>query len=74
MSKDPPPFCDDCLVPQTVRHLLVECPSLTEARNHFLIDCKNTEGDYVLYNVIGKDFNEFSLFVFLIEIGVLEQL
>ena len=74
MSRDPPPFCEDCLVPQTVRHLLVECPSLTEARHHFLIDCKNAEGDYVLHNIIGKDFNEFSLFGFLIEIGVLEQL
>ena len=28
MSRDPPPFCEDCLVPLTVRHLLVECPSL----------------------------------------------
>ncbi|MPC32571.1 hypothetical protein E2C01_025886 [Portunus trituberculatus] len=29
LIRDPQPYCDDCLVPLTVRHLLVECPSLT---------------------------------------------
>ena len=28
MSADPQTFCMDCLVPLTVEHLLVECPSL----------------------------------------------
>lgn len=32
MSREPQPFCDDCLVPLTVRHFLVECPSLVELR------------------------------------------
>ena len=30
MSREVEPYCDDCLVPLTVRHLLVECPSLRE--------------------------------------------
>ncbi|MPC80349.1 hypothetical protein E2C01_074927 [Portunus trituberculatus] len=30
LTRDPQPYCDDCLVPVTVRHLLVECPSLIE--------------------------------------------
>ncbi|MPC46392.1 hypothetical protein E2C01_040113 [Portunus trituberculatus] len=29
LTRDPQPYCDDCLVPLTVRHLLMECPSLT---------------------------------------------
>ena len=52
MSRDPPPYCEDCLVLRTVRHLLVECPSLTGARDRFLTDCKNAEGDYVLDIII----------------------
>ncbi|MPC59447.1 hypothetical protein E2C01_053466 [Portunus trituberculatus] len=32
LTRDPQPYCDDCLVPLTVRHLLVECPSLIELR------------------------------------------
>ena len=27
MEGGPPPYCNDCLVPLTVRHILVECPS-----------------------------------------------
>lgn len=30
MNQSSPPFCDDCLVPLTVCHLLTECPSLGE--------------------------------------------
>ncbi|MPC65066.1 hypothetical protein E2C01_059190 [Portunus trituberculatus] len=30
LTRDPQPYCDDCLVPLTMRHLLEECPSLIE--------------------------------------------
>ncbi|MPC76514.1 hypothetical protein E2C01_070930 [Portunus trituberculatus] len=36
LTRDPQPYCDDCLVPLTVRHLLVECPSLIELRHRYL--------------------------------------
>ena len=36
MSGEYQPYCDDCLVPLTVWHLLVECPSLVELRQRFL--------------------------------------
>ena len=74
MSRDPPPFCDDCLVPQTVKHLLVECPGFGELRNRFLSSCKDREGNYVLEKIIGKNFNEVDLFGFINETGVLHQL
>ena len=32
MARDPRPYCEDCIVPLTVRHLLVECPSLSHFR------------------------------------------
>ena len=74
MSRDPPPFCPDCLVPNSVKHLLVECPSLEEVRRKFLIDCRSGEGDYVLERIIGRDFNEANLFDFILEIGILYEL
>ena len=33
MEQRPPPYCDDCLVPLTVIHILVECPNYTNIRN-----------------------------------------
>ncbi|MPC84419.1 hypothetical protein E2C01_079157 [Portunus trituberculatus] len=30
LTRDSQPYCGDCLVPLTVRHLLVECPSLID--------------------------------------------
>ena len=74
MSRDFPPFCEDCLVPQTIRHLLIECPSLEETRQKFLSNCKDQEGNYVLEKVIGKNFNEINLFNFIKEIGILFEL
>ena len=29
------PYCDDCLVPQTVKHFLAECPSHSDSRELF---------------------------------------
>ncbi|MPC63494.1 hypothetical protein E2C01_057592 [Portunus trituberculatus] len=40
LTRDPQPYCDDCLVPLTVRHLLVECPILTELRHRYLYRCR----------------------------------
>ena len=35
MSASPPPYCDDCIVPLTVKHILVECPSHSAHRGLF---------------------------------------
>lgn len=32
LSGSPPPYCDDCLVPLTVAHILTECPTFSEHR------------------------------------------
>ena len=63
MSGDYPPFCDDCLVPQTVKHLLIECPSLMELRDTYLSKDKN--GIFCLNVILGKDVDEDNLFRFL---------
>ncbi|MPC82022.1 hypothetical protein E2C01_076664 [Portunus trituberculatus] len=35
-SRNPQPYCDDCLVPLTVRHLSFECPSFIDLRHRYL--------------------------------------
>ncbi|MPC58373.1 hypothetical protein E2C01_052375 [Portunus trituberculatus] len=50
LTRDPQPYCDDCLVPLTVRHLLVECPSLPR----HLYRCRGRDsGVYYLSKVLG---------------------
>ena len=54
MSGDPIPYCEDCLVPLTVKHLLVECPSSGEARYRFFSSCRDREGNFILEKIVGK--------------------
>ena len=74
MSGDPPPFCEDCLVLLTVKHLLVECPSLGDVRQRFFSNCRDREGNFILEKIIGKNFNETDLFGFLEEVGILDKI
>ena len=72
MSGSVQPFCDDCLVPMTVRHLLVECPSLVELRHtHFNRD---KDGHFNLNSILGENFNEDSLFDFIDKSGYFSQI
>ncbi|MPC77773.1 hypothetical protein E2C01_072239 [Portunus trituberculatus] len=41
LTRDPQPFCDDCLVPLTVRHLVVEFPSFIDLRHRYLYRCRD---------------------------------
>ncbi|MPC38280.1 hypothetical protein E2C01_031786 [Portunus trituberculatus] len=51
---DRQPYCDDCLVPLTVRHLLVECPSLMDLRHRYLCRRRSRDnGVYYLSKVLG---------------------
>ena len=72
MSGDYPPFCTDCLVPQTVKHLLIECPSLMELRGTYLSKDKN--GFYSLDVILGESVDEDNLFNFLEEAGFLDKI
>lgn len=54
MSQGVQPYCDDSLVPLTVRHLLVECPSLGDVREWFLPLCRNRDDSFPLSLVLGE--------------------
>ena len=71
MSKDHQPFCDDYLVPQAVKHFLIDCPSLLELRNKYFV--KINEG-YRLDSILGKSVNEENVFKFVEEAGFLHKI
>ncbi|MPC79798.1 hypothetical protein E2C01_074344 [Portunus trituberculatus] len=72
LTRDPQPYCDDCLVLLTVRHLLVECPTLIDLRHRYLYRCRDGDsGVYHLSEVLGP---AMMFFFFLGEAGLLPYL
>ena len=55
MSGEHQPYCDDCLVPLTIKHLLIECPSHQELREQHFADKKERDGSYHLVKILGKE-------------------
>ncbi|MPC47996.1 hypothetical protein E2C01_041759 [Portunus trituberculatus] len=56
LTRDLQPYCDDCLVPLTVRHPLVECPSYIELRHRYLYRCRGRDnGVYYISKVLGPE-------------------
>ena len=74
MAGEYQPHCCDCLVPLTVRHFLIECPSLVDLQNHFFQDCHDEEENFILGKVIGKNCNFSRLYDFLEEAGFLLEI
>ena len=68
MNKNHPPFCCDCLVPLTVKHVILECPSLVDIRTQ----CFGR--NFNLCSILGKDVNEGDLFRFVEEAGFLNKI
>ncbi|MPC91035.1 hypothetical protein E2C01_086045 [Portunus trituberculatus] len=67
LTRDPQPYCDDCLVSLTVRHLVAECPSLTDLRHR---------GVYYISKVLEPEclVQSHDVFRFLGEAGLLAKL
>ncbi|MPC99571.1 hypothetical protein E2C01_094994 [Portunus trituberculatus] len=54
LTRDPQPYREDCLVPLTVRHVLVDCPNLIELRHRFLYRCPGRDsGVFYIGQVLG---------------------
>ena len=60
MADNHEPYCDDCIVPLTVKHILTECPSLIEERKQYLSYGKDESGNFVLSKILGRD-GDFTL-------------
>ena len=68
------PYCSDCIVPLTVRHVVLECPSLNELRTRCFSSCRNMSGDFILEDILGNNFSESNLFSLLEEANILNKL
>ena len=59
MERRPPPYCEDCIVPLTVKHILAECPSYQDQRNRLFPHTRNiNDSTMILKQIIGE--NNFS--------------
>ena len=77
MSRDPQPYCDDCIVPLTVRHILAECPSLLDLRHRYLYRCRGRGGgEFHLFQILGSNSLApgYDVLSFLGEAGLLPRL
>ncbi|MPC86872.1 hypothetical protein E2C01_081709 [Portunus trituberculatus] len=76
-QRDPQPYCDDCLMPLKVRHLLVECPSLIELRHRYLYRCCGRDSCvHYISKIFGPECmaQGHDVFRFLGEAGLLQKL
>ena len=76
MSGDRQPYCDDCLVPLTVKHFVIECPNFVSLRNRFLSDCREGNRNFILSKVLGENviFKESGIFKYIEEAGLLHSI
>ncbi|MPC15984.1 hypothetical protein E2C01_008790 [Portunus trituberculatus] len=77
LTRDPQPYCDDCLVPLTVQHLLVECLSFIDLRHRYLYRCRGRDsGVYYLSKALGPAClsPDHDVFKYLGEAGLLPNL
>ena len=62
IKREHAPFCDDCLVPLTVEHLLAECPSSSETRRRIYPRVQNRDPPTILsYMLSDHQTNNFCM-------------
>jgi ribonuclease HI len=54
MERTPAPYCMDCLVPQTIIHVLCECPSFGVARRQFFPHLSQNDPDTHLKSILAQ--------------------
>ena len=76
MAGDQQPYCNDCLVPMSIKHILTECPSLGDLRDQFLKESRGEDGRYILAKTLGESVcpGHTGVFKFLAEAGFLYQI
>jgi len=54
MTRGPPPYCEDCLIPQSIHHILAECPSFNEGRFRFFPTTRDKPPDQRLHLILAQ--------------------
>ena len=74
MEGGPQPFCEDCLVPLTIKHVMVECPSLHALRQQFFAGSVDEGGQFLLKNLLGEDCDVNSVFSYISAAGFYDSI
>lgn len=74
MERRPLPYCEDCLVPITVYHIIAECPSNRPARTRYFPTTNGVDNyDEVMAIILGNN-NITPLISYLSDINILNQI
>ena len=57
MERNMQPYCQDCLVPLTIKHTLAECPSFCEERRRNYPGCSGYSADEMLREMLAEKDN-----------------
>lgn len=52
MAQEQRPYCDDCIVPLTVKHILIECPNYHREQQRYF---RNNNIDLQMHSILGDD-------------------
>ena len=78
MEQAPQPYCQDCLVPLSVKHFLAECPSTSDVRMRCYPASADLEPDATLKLILAEKpdelYNSEQLIDFLRRIGVFDDI
>ena len=78
MEQRPPPYCMDCIVPLTVKHIIAECPNYAVEREARFPQLRNRDPPQILKDILSeypdKPFDTLSLRAFLEECDLLRKL
>ena len=77
MERRPQPYCEDCLVSLSVRHLLAECLSFADIRRRLYPATENCDTTGILRIMLAErpnePFNHSGLFDYLREVNVINE-
>lgn len=78
MEGRPLPYCDDCLVPLTIKHILAECPSYIEIRRRLFPNSRNQDVETIYKNMISEpndsSFNARAVIQYLQDCDILREI
>jgi predicted glycosyltransferase len=76
MNQEPPPYCEDCIVPLTVLHIIAESPSLADARRRACSGTLPNEPEERMKKILadGDNFDVVRVLAFLNEVGLSDRI
>jgi len=78
MDRSAPPFCMDCILPLTIKHIIAECPSFEAARQTHFPFIQSRDPAVILKSILGENpnrtFDHQPLKRLLMEIGIMNDL